>query len=61
MFTNNSPQSNASRLDDERRDIAILGDVDARMLNRMAKRNRGRNPFEVSGDAIAVQREAGDR
>lgn len=42
-----------SLLDDDYRDIAVLGDLDAGHLNRMAKRNRGRDPFEVSGDAIA--------
>lgn len=40
-------------LDDDRRDIAVLGDLDAKQLNRLALRNRGKNPFEVSGDAIA--------
>lgn len=43
-------------LDDEYRDFAVLCDVDAKMLNRTAQRNRGRNPFEVSGDAIAKWR-----
>lgn len=48
--------------DDDRRDIAVLGDVDAKMLNRMARRNRGADPFEVSGDALARQtkNDAGD-
>lgn len=41
-----------NELDDDRRDIAVMHDLDAKHLNRMAKRNRGRNPFEVSGDAI---------
>lgn len=45
-----------STLDDDYRDVAVMADVDAKMLNRMAKRNRGRNPFEVSGDAIAKWR-----
>lgn len=45
-----------SALDDDRRDVAVMYDVDAKMLNRMAKRNRGRNPFEVSADAIAKWR-----
>lgn len=40
-------------LDDDRRDIAVMHDLDAKRLNRMAKRNHGRDPFEVSGDAIA--------
>lgn len=39
-------------IDDDRRDIALMGDIDAKQLNRMAKRNHGRNPFEVSADAI---------
>lgn len=46
----------AEELDDDRRDVAVLADVDAHLLNRMAQRNRGRNPFEVSGDAIAKWR-----
>lgn len=48
--------------DDDRRDIAVLGDVDAKMLNRMARRNRGADPFEVSGDALTRQtkNDAGD-
>lgn len=45
-----------SALDDDYRDIAVMYDVDAKMLNRMAQRNRGRNPLEVSGDAIAKWR-----
>lgn len=40
-------------LDDDRRDIAVLGDLDAARLNRMARRNRGADPLEVSGDALA--------
>lgn len=51
---NDTAQSTAEdRLDDDRRDIAVLGDLDAKQLNRLALRNRGKNPFEVSGDAIA--------
>lgn len=51
---NTISQSTAEdRLDDDRRDIAVLGDLDVKRLNRMAVRNHGADPFEVSGDAIA--------
>lgn len=46
-----------SALDDDYRDIAVMYDVNAKMLNRMAKRNRGNNPLEISGDAIARWRD----
>ncbi|MDN5551952.1 MAG: hypothetical protein L0G54_14660 [Brevibacterium sp.] len=46
-------------LDDDRRDIAVLGDLDAKRLNRLAKRNRGADPFEVSGDAITRHENGG--
>lgn len=40
---------------EEYRDFAVLHDLLAYDLNRMAKRNRGIDPypFEVSGDALA--------
>lgn len=40
-------------VDDDRRDIHVTGDIDARQLNRMAQRSRGEDPLEISGDAIA--------
>ena len=45
----------AEHRDNEYRDFAVLHDLDARMLNRGAKRNRLHDPypFEVSGDALA--------
>lgn len=45
----------AEHRSDEYRDFAVLHDLDAKMLNRAAKRNRlhGPYPFEVSGDALA--------
>lgn len=58
---NTNTQSSAGQaLDDDRRDIAVLGDTDVRMLNRMAKRNGGEDPLEVSGDAITRQRKAAE-
>lgn len=46
----------AEHRDDTYRDFAVLHDLDARMLNRGAKRNRLHDPypFEVSGDALAI-------
>lgn len=38
---------------DERVDVAILGDTDAKWLNRHPNKNF---PFEVSGDALALVR-----
>lgn len=45
----------AEHRSEEYRDFAVLHDLDARMLNRGAKRNRGNDPypFEVSSDALA--------
>lgn len=44
---------------DTYRDFAVMHDLDAKMLNRSAKRNRQRDPypFEVSGDALARYKE----
>lgn len=39
--------------EDERVDVAILGDTDARWLNRHPNKDF---PFEVSGDALALVR-----
>ncbi|WP_167199593.1 hypothetical protein [Brevibacterium pigmentatum] len=40
---------------DTYRDFAVMHDLDAKMLNRQAERDNGRDPypFEVSGDALA--------
>lgn len=45
----------AGHRDDTYRDFAVLHDLDANMLNRVEKRNRGNDPypFEVSGDTLA--------
>ena len=46
----------AEHRDDMRRDVAGMHDLSAYDLNRMAKQNRGKDPypFEVSGDALAI-------
>lgn len=45
----------AEHRSEEYRDFAVLHDLDAKMLNRQAERDKGRDPypFEVSGDALA--------
>ncbi|RBP64149.1 hypothetical protein DFO66_10721 [Brevibacterium sanguinis] len=40
-------------LDDDRRDVAVLGNLSAAKLNAMYERVPDDDPFEVSGDAIA--------
>lgn len=46
----------ADHRDEVYRDFAVLHDLDAKMLNRVERRNRGNDPypFEVSGDALAL-------
>lgn len=39
-------------LDDDRRDIAVMGSESAWELNRLAHRNHGADPLPISGDAI---------
>lgn len=48
----------AEHRDEARRDISVLGDIEAEQLNRLARRNHGTNPFEASGDALALLRKA---
>ncbi|WP_155807479.1 hypothetical protein [Brevibacterium sp. VCM10] len=45
----------AENRSDTYRDFAVLHDLDSKMINRQAERDKGRDPypFEVSGDALA--------